>query len=315
LQRIEHARDPTLLYPGRVISRARAQSVARVGALCFVVLWLFSDRLQTAIPFWLPFAILAATEIEFVARGILEQRHGVDPAPASRRLPGADDADLGWVETVDEEGEPVLLPAPPRPPRRSRLPVIVVVVVGIALFAYAYRVDRNAGWPSVSAAHQAQAERLFTAESARIAGHAVTVQCDDGYAYTGVGSDAAGVAFISRRLAFLQPTICRSLYRIAFEHKVGARDDAAFAITVLAHEATHLRGIRNEAETECYALQEGVELGRRLGLDAATARDLMRAQRDFDLSDASVQRLDYRLPDGCRDGGSLDLRPDDPSFP
>ena len=69
------------LYPGRVISRARAQSAARVGALCFVVLWLLSDQLQAAIPFWLPFAILAATEIEFVVRGMLERRHGVEPSP------------------------------------------------------------------------------------------------------------------------------------------------------------------------------------------------------------------------------------------
>jgi hypothetical protein len=279
------------------------------------LLWLLSDSLQAAIPFWLPFAILAATEIEFVVRGMIERRQGVEPTPASRRLPGADDADLGWVETVDEEGAPVLVAAAPRAPRRSRLPVMVALLIGIGLFAYAYRVDRNAGWPSVSAANQAKAERRFTAESARIAGHSVTVRCDDGYAFTGVGSDAAGVAFIPRRLAFLQPTICRSLYRIAFEHHVGARDDAAFAITVLAHEAVHLRGVRNEAETECYALQEGVELGRRLGLDPATARTLMRSQRDRDLSDESIQRLDYRLPEGCRSGGSLDLRPNDPSFP
>jgi hypothetical protein len=276
---------------------------------------LLSDQLQAAIPFWLPFAVLAATEIEFVIRGMLERRHGVAPAPASRRLPGADDADLGWVETVDEEGEPVLVAAAPRPPRRSSVPIAIVVVIGIGLFAYAYNVDRNAGWPSVSSANQARAEQRFTAEAGRIAGGPVTVECDDGYAFTGVGSDAAGVAFIPRRLAYLQPTICRSLYRIAFEHQVADRDDAAFAISVLAHEATHLRGIRNEAETECYALQEGVELGRRLGLDAATARALMRSQRDRDLSDESVQRLDYRLPDGCRNGGSLDLRPDDPSFP
>ena len=34
--------------------------------LVFVVLWLLSGRLQAAIPFWLPFAILALTELEFV---------------------------------------------------------------------------------------------------------------------------------------------------------------------------------------------------------------------------------------------------------
>lgn len=281
----------------------------------FVVLWLLSARLQSTIPFWLPFAILAAMEVEFVVRGIRERRAGTEPAPTTRRLPGAEDADLGWVETVDGEGEPILVPAAPRAPRRTRVPVVVMLVIGVALFAYAYRVDRNAGWASVGAADRARAEKRFTAEAGRIAGREVRVYCDDGYAFTGVGSDAAGVAFISRALAYLEPTVCRSLYRIAFEGELGPREEAAFAIAVLAHEATHLRGVRNEAETECFALQEGVTLGRRLGLDARTARTLMEAQRARDLSDASVARLDYRLPAECRNGGSLDLRPNDPAFP
>lgn len=280
-----------------------------------MLLWLFSGRLQAVIPFWLPFAILAAMELELVVRGVRERRLGAATKAASRRLPGADDADLGWVEAVDENGEPVLVPAAPRTRRSTRLPLALVLVVGLGLFAYAYRVDRDAGWPSVPATERARAERRFTAEAARIAGREVTVRCDDGYAFTGVGSDAAGVAFIPRSLAYLDPGICRSLYRVTFEDRLGGRDDAAFAITVLAHEATHLRGVRNEAETECFALQEGVTLGQRLGLDIDTARDLMRSQLDRDLSDASVQRVDYRLPPGCRDGGALDLRPADPRFP
>jgi hypothetical protein len=281
----------------------------------FVVLWLFSARLQAAIPFWLPFAVLAAAELELLIRGLRERRAGTEPRPADRRLPGSDDADLGWVETEDEEGNPLLVAAPPRERRRARLPLAVVLVIGIALFVYAYRVDRQAGWPSVPAAAKARAERRFTAEAARIARKPVTVRCDDSYAFTGVGSDAAGVAFIPRALAYLEPTICRSLYRMTFEHRIGSRDDAAFAITVLAHEATHLRGVRNEAETECFALQEGVGLAIRLGVDPATAHELMRAQRNQDLSDASIARLDYRLPPGCHNGGSLDLRPGDSAFP
>jgi len=297
------------------LSRDSVQTAARVGALVFVVSWLLSTRLQVAIPFWLPFAILAATELEFVVRGIRERRLGTATRPASQRLPGSDDADLGWIETVDEEGEPLLVAAAPREQRRSRLPLVLVLVVFLGLFAYSYRVDRDAGWPSVPAAERARAERRFTTEAARIAGRSVVVRCDDGYAFTGVGSDAAGVAFIPRALAYLEPAVCRSLYRVTFENRVGSREDAAFAITVLAHEATHLRGVRNEAETECFALQEGVRLGQRLGLDAGTARALMRAQRDRDLSDVSIARLDYRLPAGCRNGGSLDLRPEDSTFP
>jgi len=297
------------------LSRGSVQTAARVGALVFVVLWLLSVELQGVIPFWLPFAILAAMELEFVVGGIRERRHGAPAHPASRRLPGNDDADLGWVETVDEDGVSMLGPAPPRGRRRSRLPLLVVVIVGLALFAYAYRVDRQAGWTSVSASDRARAEKRFTAEAGRIAGRPVKVICDSDYAFTGVGSDAAGIAFIPRGLAYLEPTVCRSLYRVAFEHEVGNRDDTAFAITVLAHEATHLRGVRNEAQTECYALQEGVGLGVRLGLARSTAGALMRAQLDRDLSDETVQRVDYRLPPECINGGSLDLRPDDPSFP
>jgi hypothetical protein len=296
-------------------SRESVQTAARVGALVFVVLWLLSSHLQGAIPFWLAFAILAVTEVEFLVGGMRERRYGAASAPASRRLPGAADADLGWIEVPGEDGETQFVPAEPRPRRRTHLHFVPVAIVALGLFVWAYLVDRESGWQSLPAATQAQAERRFTAEATRIARRPVTVRCDDGYAYTGVGSDAAGVAFIPRALAYLQPTVCRSLYRIAFEQHIGARDDAAFAITVLAHEATHLRGISNEAETECYALQEGVALARRLGVDAATAQALMRAQRDRDLSDASIARLDYRLPAGCRDGGALDLRPNDSTFP
>ena len=310
------------LYPGFVLDRGRdapwrnrAQTGVRVAGLGFVVLWLLSGRLQETIPFWLPFAILAATEIEFVVRGIRERRHGPVGRPASRRLPGADDADLGWVETVDEDGAPVLVPAAPRELRRSHLPVVLVLITALLLFVFAYRVDRGAGWPSVPAAQRARAEQRYSTEASEIAHRSAIVRCDDAYAFTGVGSDAAGVAFIPRGLAYLEPSVCRSLYRITFEHRVGPRDDAAFAVTVLAHEATHLRGVRNEAVTECFALQEGVKLGQRLGLDGGTARALMRSQRDRDLSDDSVARLDYRLPPGCRNGGSLDLRPGDPTFP
>lgn len=317
LERIDHARILRSLYPGRVkrLSRQGVQSATRLGGLCFALLWLFSGSLQAAIPFWLPFAILSATELEFVVRGIRERRLGPVARPASRRFPGADDADLGWVEALDEDGEPVLVPAAARRRRSSRVPLALGLAIGLGLFAYAYRVDRDAGWSSVPASERARAERLFTREAARIAGRPVTVRCDDGYAFTGAGSDAAGVAFIPRALAFLEPGVCRALYRVAFEMRVGARDEAAFAITVLAHEATHLRGVRSEAETECFGLQEGVELGRRLGLGKETAASLMRTQLARALSDQSVARLDYRLPPGCRDGGSLDLRPGDASFP
>jgi hypothetical protein len=283
-----------------------------------VIAWLFSGSLQTALPFWLPFAILAATEVEFVVRG-WRQARGTPISSASdmleRRLPDAADADLGWVETTAADGSTVLVPALPRAHRRSALPLAAVIAVAAVLFAWAYRVDTRDGWLQRTPAERARAQRVFSEAASRIAGRPAVVRCDDSYSFTGVGSDAAGVAFPRRGLAYLQPEICRTLYRIRFERKLGARDDAALAITVLAHEATHLRGIRNEAETECFALQEGVGLGERLGVTPGTARALMQFQMDRDLSDDSVVRLDYRLPAACRNGGALDLHPGDPKFP
>jgi hypothetical protein len=302
-----------------VVDRRRAQAGLRVVGLVLVVAWLFSGRLQAILPFWLPFAILAATESEFVLRGWWEARRPTRDArqdARERRLPGEADADLGWVEAVDEDGLPVLVPAPPRVRRRSwSLPALAGLSVAVGLFALALRVDRRDTWDSLTRAKQAQTESRLSSAAESIARRRVTIRCDNSYSFTGVGSDAAGVAFPRQALAYLEPTVCRSLYDLSFAGKLGTRDGAAWALTVLAHEATHLRGIQDEARTECFALQEGAALGERLGLAPAVARALMREQLGRDLSDTSVARLDYRLPAGCRNGGALDLRQDDASFP
>jgi len=301
-------------------SRQRAQLGVRVAGLVFVLAWLLSTSLQAAIPFWLPFAILAGTELEFLARGVRESRSRRRPAPPQtvleRRLPGRADADLGWVETTGEDGELVLVPAAPAGRRPSRrLPFAIGIAVAAVLFTIALRVDTRETWSSLEPPVRARAEQRFTQEARQIAGRPVTVRCDVDYVFTGVGSDAAGVAFIRRRIAFLEPDVCRTLYDIVRGRKLANREAAAFAITVLAHEATHLRGIRDEAITECYALQEGSRLGVGLGLTPGEAHDLMRAQLGRDLGDRSVQRLGYRLPAECRNGGQLDLRPGDATFP
>jgi hypothetical protein len=88
----------------------------------------------------------------------------------------------------------------------------------------------------------------------------------------------------------------------------------ARALAVLAHEAWHLRGVADEGTTECYALQSGVELGRRLGLSIDTARRMMRQQLAENALHAGGSSA-YLVPAECRDGGSLDLHPDSSRFP
>ena len=84
-------------------------------------------------------------------------------------------------------------------------------------------------------------------------------------------------AIVGGDRAYLTPERCYDLYRLAFEDEV-TWSRTARALAVLAHEAWHLRGVGDEATAECYALQSGVELGRRLGLSQGTAERMMRQQ-------------------------------------
>ena len=72
-------------------------------------------------------------------------------------------------------------------------------------------------------------------------------------------------------------------------------------------------GSRDEGTTECYGLQSGVEIGRRLGLSEETARQLMRQQLAENALRAGGS-VEYRVPPECRDGGRLDLDPGSTSF-
>jgi hypothetical protein len=95
----------------------------------------------------------------------------------------------------------------------------------------------------------------------------------------------------------------------------GACDDgtieAMYGIVTLAHESWHLRGIVDEARTQCYAVQSVEEVARGLGVPSADAR--MLAVR-VALDDAHMPVGEYHSGQ-CRPGGAYDLRPDTPAWP
>lgn len=300
--------------------RRRIQIALRVAALGFVVVWLFSAELQLRVPFWVPFVALLAAEVEFLVRGWREGREARTPpaeAVAERRAPGADDADLGWGELVEDEVGVRYIPPPPRParPRSRRVVAVAVIALTVVLFAAAVRVERARTWQALSDEAQGRVEARLSREASAIAAKPVVVRCDDGYTYTGIGSDALGVAFIDRGLAYLHPSACRTLHDLVVEGDRRPRDATGEAVLVLAHEAVHLAGERNEGVTECRGMQLGVALGERLGLTRDDARRLMKDRYGRNLAERSITRSEYRLPAECRDGGALDLRPDDGSFP
>jgi hypothetical protein len=87
--------------------------------------------------------------------------------------------------------------------------------------------------------------------------------------------------------------------------------DAAWAAHTLAHEAFHLRGYQDEGVTECYALQNTAFVAERLGVPTRQAKEI---QQWLYVRGYPNEPTDYQSP-GCSDGGSLDLRPQSPSFP
>ena len=82
-------------------------------------------------------------------------------------------------------------------------------------------------------------------------------------------------------------------------------------IVTLAHESWHLRGIVNEARTQCYAVQTTEAVARSLGVGPADARFI--AIR-VALDDARSPESEYHSAH-CRPGGAYDLRPDTLAWP
>ena len=86
----------------------------------------------------------------------------------------------------------------------------------------------------------------------------------------------------------------------------------AWAVGTLAHEAFHLRGIVDEALTECYAMQSLARTAEALGATPGQARGM--AVLHWETSPG--QKGDrYQVPPGCADGGEHDIRKADPVWP
>jgi len=116
--------------------------------------------------------------------------------------------------------------------------------------------------------------------------------------------------------ASLAPETCRALVGFAYERERPERGDAldevAYAVGVLAHESEHLlTPAANEAETECYGMQEIRRVARRLGADASYANKL--AMRYwFELYPS--EPADYKSGE-CVNGRALDANPGTSRWP
>jgi len=320
----------------------------RVAALLLILAWFVLPELQNAIPIWIPFVGIVVLELHFVIAGLREgpprsSRLGREPQAADLSdfggeewlepvlvridgrdvwLPATGKSEAELFELIEKarerlrRGEPAVDPPVARPRLAGRRllarleGVAVVAAAGLALFVLL----PERGWNGLGRDEQLRTEGLLSRSAAAIAGHEADVRCDAAGEAVGVVQHADGLAEIGGRRAYLTPAICFRLQRVAFANDERPFSQTARAIAVLAHEAWHLRGVRDEGVTNCYAFQSGVELGRRLGLSEATASQMMRQQL---AENASYGRSApaYVVPAECRDGGDLDLAPGRSRFP
>jgi hypothetical protein len=316
----------------------------RLALALFVLAWILGPYwLRTTVPVWLVFLVALALELQFFLGGFRPQ------APRSReRVPQAVDVERYgygdereelllvrrggeelWIPYGGETGEELeelIAEAAEREDevewvaadeRRSLWPTVRRALTGVAflaaLGALLWVVEARSGWDALDAETRTEAAVRFSAEASLIADKQVMIVCDESGDYVGAVQHADGVATVGGEVAYLTPERCLDLYRLAFEDEVRSSQTAR-ALAVLAHEAWHLRGVRDEGTTECYALQSAVELGERLGLDEDVARRLMRQQ----LTENTLRigaATEYLVPASCRDGGELDLDPRNSAFP
>jgi hypothetical protein len=159
--------------------------------------------------------------------------------------------------------------------------------------------------------------------SSEIAGRQVKVDCPGPLSRLSSWDTMEGTADMEGGVAHLRPMACAEASALAR----GKREEAlgcaqrgndcpeslqlAVAVDVVAHEAWHLSWIYDEAETECRAVQTIGRTAERLGATPEQGRALARIywQDHFPLMPRP-----YRS-DECRDGGKLDMRPRDASWP
>jgi hypothetical protein len=293
--------------------------LVRVALALFVLAWLFGpSALRSTVPIWLVFLIALGLEVQFflgALRPAPVRQPDRGPQPIDRERYGYaywdDEEDDGEDEDGDEDDdEDEWDPDPPRRPVR-RLAAGLAVIAALAIVLW--MVESRTGWAGLDSNERAETTARLSAEASRIAGKPVSIRCDESGAHVGAVQHSDGVAEVGGELAYLTPERCFDLYRLAFRSDVTS-SRTAHALAVLAHEAWHLRGVRDEGTTECYALQSGVELGRRLGLSEGTARQMMRQQ----LAENALRgrgSSEYLVPRECRDGDRLDLDRTSGRFP
>jgi|ERR687887_1944545 hypothetical protein len=197
-----------------------------------------------------------------------------------------------------------------------------VIAIGLAAIPLALLLSHRSAAP---ARPTGRVDLRLSRISSELARRQVEVHCQPAFGrLVGAQGESGSVGFDSRGrpddFSELKDGVCATLHAFSRATKRGdtcllpcqtAPFDVAWSMNALAHESYHLAGIRNEAQTECYAIQAVPFVARRLGASEEQARAL---------GEIAATRVLAAMPDEynspeCHDGGRLDLRPGDLDWP
>jgi hypothetical protein len=180
------------------------------------------------------------------------------------------------------------------------IPVLLVPALLLGWQEWSFRSD-EAAFSRIAAEI---AERDVRIECQRFSGALLDPTAEAGY----VAFDADGTPGDTGRL---ERDACNALRDYLHGAKSSPDLDQVVAVQVLAHESYHLAGVRNEAQTECSAVQRLDEVAEALGATPDEARSL--AARYYDEIYPKMPTA-YQSSD-CVDQGEWDVAPDDPTWP
>jgi hypothetical protein len=157
-------------------------------------------------------------------------------------------------------------------------------------------------------------ERRLDTAASELVGTSVEVRCQSfGEAFVDIGADLGYVVFgpdgRPESWTLLKREQCKDLSDYLSSDKQQPTRDQIIAVHVLTHETIHVTGVRDEAETECKAMQFDAGMAALLGAEPLAAEGLAIAYwRDI----YPWMPASYRS-DECAPGGALDAgRPDAP---
>jgi hypothetical protein len=109
----------------------------------------------------------------------------------------------------------------------------------------------------------------------------------------------------------LSPATCRGIETLLYHRPLYPNRIVANAVDTVTHEMIHALGVRNEAKTECLAMQVSLVMALRLGVPLRYSQQLAH----LNLANYFLHPSQYVDTIRCSEGGAWDIAPNEPSPP